>query len=81
MSRHRREILSLAFEWREGQWVWYSNAWSRGIIVTPDEREIYLAFKPLGFRKTIRGRKATEPRRPYWRTLKRMFGLDPDSSR
>jgi hypothetical protein len=82
MSTRRRELLSTAFERAAGQWVWYANATSRGIVVTPAEREMYLAFKPLAFRQAIRDREATMPRRPYWRTLKRLLvaaimGRDP----
>jgi len=67
-----REILEAAFEQIDGQWVWYANAWSGGIMVSPSERELYLSFKPLAFRKALAGRPASYPRRAYWPTLRRM---------
>jgi hypothetical protein len=78
----RRELLSTAFENVGGQWIWYANAWSRGVIVSRDEREIYLAFKPVAFRRAIAGREPNMPRRRYWRTLGRgllatIVGRDP----
>ncbi|WP_428629854.1 hypothetical protein [Sphingopyxis sp.] len=84
MTNRRRELLSTAFEDSSGRWVWYANAWSHGIVVSAEEREIYLAFNPIGFRRAIKGRQATEPTRPYWQTLQRLLsatflGRDPAS--
>jgi len=73
MSLPQNEVLAAAFERVEGQWVWYGNAWSRGIVVSDGERDIYLAFRPFAFRQAIKGRAPTFPRRPYWPTLKRIL--------
>lgn len=77
-----REILTTAFEKSDGNWIWYENAWSKGLIVSAHERDIYLDFRPIEFRQAIGGRVPTEPRRPYLRTLRRMTvayfaGYDP----
>lgn len=82
MSEHQDGLLATAFEKVEGQWVWYANAWSRGLAVSESERDLYLAFKSLAFRQAIKGRTASHPRRPYWPTLKRILlagasGRDP----
>lgn len=82
MMDRRRTLLGTAFEQQAGEWVWYANAWSRGLKVSNDEREIYLSFKPLAFRAAIAGRIATEPRRPYLSTIGRILitmltGRDP----
>jgi hypothetical protein len=86
MSDYQRELLGTAFERSNGQWVWYANAWARGVIVSDAEREIYLAYRPIAFRQAIKGRPASEPRRPYWRGLKRILtatlgGGDPEADR
>ena len=85
MSGRYAHILSTAFNRSGGRWVWYANAWSRGVIVTDDERTLYLSFSPIAFRDAIRGRPASEPRRPYWAGLRRMltamvWGRDPDQA-
>jgi hypothetical protein len=82
MNGWQSPILSTAFEQVDGQWVWYANAWARGVVVSAQERDIYLAFRSLAFRQAIKGRPATMPRRPYWPTLKRILvamatGRDP----
>ena len=81
-SMLRREILTTAFEKLDGKWIWYANAWSNGLIVSARERDLYLDFRPIAFREAIAGRVATEPRRPYFPTVKRMIvaclaGYDP----
>ena len=82
MSSLHRETLSTAFERVDGEWVWYAHAWARGIVVSPSEREIYLAFSPVEFRRAIGGRATTHPRRAYWPTVLRLTiaavtGRDP----
>lgn len=82
MNSRQRALFSTAFEEVGGRWVWYANAWSGGVVVSSAERELYLAFKPLAFRRAIAGRAPLEPRRPYWTTLKRLLlatitGRDP----
>ncbi len=83
MNNRQSPILTTAFEKLDGQWVWYANAWSRGVIVSAKERDVYLAFKPVAFRQAIKGRAASVPRRPYWPTLMRILvamgsGRDPN---
>lgn len=84
--RDNRELLATAFDKVDGQWVWYANAWSRGVVVSAEEREIFLGFQPIAFRKAISGRPASKPRRPYWPTFKRILtatvtGRDPPPGR
>ena len=84
MSEHLGHILSTAFERHDGYWVWYSNAWSRGVVVSPDERDLYLAYRTYAFRKAVRGRPATYPARRYWPTVRRILvaiisGRDPQA--
>jgi hypothetical protein len=73
MNNLYSEILKTAFEQIDGRWIWYANAWSGGVVVSSDERDLYLSFSPLAFRKAISGRLASYPRRSYWPTLKRML--------
>jgi hypothetical protein len=84
MSERFGHILSTAFERHDGNWVWYSNAWSRGVVVSYDERDLYLAYRPYAFRRAVRGRPATYPPRRYWPTVRRIVvamisGRDPQS--
>jgi hypothetical protein len=86
MNIRRRELLMTAFEKEGDHWVWYANAFSTGVPVTAEERELYLDFNPLGFRQAIRGRAASQPRRPYMSGLKRILisiflGRDPGAPR
>jgi hypothetical protein len=73
MSTQQNELLATAFEKIDGQWVWYANAWSKGLVVSESERDLYLAFKSLAFRQAIKGRPPFYPRRPYWAALKRIL--------
>ena len=86
MSDPTSQLLATAFERIDGQWVWYAKAWSRGVIVNEDERDLFLAFKPLAFRQAIKGRPTSHPRRSYWATLNRILvaglaGRDPQDER
>lgn len=84
LGRHRH-ILATGFE-RDGDgWLYYRNGWSGGVPVSSEERELYLAGRWLQWRRRVSGRKAVAPRRPYWRTLRRMglallLGDDPGGS-
>ena len=73
MSSRRREVLATAFEAVGDRWAYYPNAWSRGVLVSAEERELFLGFRLRLFRKAIAGRPASEPRRPYWPMLKRIL--------
>ena len=82
MTNRRRELLTTAFEKEGDQWVWYANAFAKGVLVSAEEREIYLDFNLLGFRRAVRGRPASQPRRPYLLGLRRILisiflGRDP----
>jgi hypothetical protein len=75
-------ISTTAFEPSRGGFVFYENAWSRGIPVSADERQAYLYGSQSEWLEAIAGREATMPRRPYWRTVKRiltaaLLGYDP----
>jgi len=79
------QILSTAFERIGDDWIWYGKAWTRGVVVSSGERDLYLDSKLLAFRRAIAGRQATYPRRPYWPTLRRILtatftGKDPAES-
>lgn len=65
--------MATAFDYVDGEWVWYANAWSRGVVVSADERDLFLRFNPIAFRRAIAGRPAVHPRRPYWPTLRRIL--------
>ena len=81
LERHPH-LRSIKFDRVADGFVYYECAWSKGIPVSAAAREAYI----LGLRgewfDAILGREATAPRRPYWRTMKRMliaslFGYDP----
>ncbi|MEW5687469.1 MAG: hypothetical protein AB1942_21335 [Pseudomonadota bacterium] len=82
MNERYRNIFKTAFDEVGGEWIWYANAWSRGVVVSSTERELFLQFRPVAFREAIHGRPALHPRRPYWPTLGRILmamisGRDP----
>lgn len=65
---HQRATLALSFEPDGDGYLYYHWRWSRGIPVTADEREAYLAIPVLGSRrawkKSISGRP-TAPHRAF----------------
>lgn len=74
--------MNTAFERLEDGWIYYRRAWSRGVRVTREERDLFCSFRPLAFRRAIADRLPSEPRRPYWPTLRRLLtamltGRDP----
>lgn len=73
MTRRYREILATAFDADGDEWVFHANAWSSGVPVSSEERAMFLSFRLLAFRKAIKGRPATAPRRPYWPMFKRLL--------
>lgn len=81
LGRHRH-ILATGFE-RDGEgWLYYRSAWSGGVPVSSEERELLLSGHLLKWRRALSGRKAVAPRRPYWSTVRRMvsaliLGRDP----
>jgi hypothetical protein len=62
----QREILALSFEPNGDGFVYYHYGWSRGIPVTLEEREAYLAISVYGsrrdWRKALAGRETFPPR-------------------
>lgn len=75
----QREMLALSFEPTEYGFLYYHYRWSRGIPVTPEEREAYLNMPAFGsaraWRKSLAGRE-TAPPRAYapvlWKLLRTM---------
>ena len=81
-----RHLKTTAFEPVDDGYVYYERAWAKGIRVTVDERELYLSGAHIDWLQAIVGRHKSEPRRPYWRGVKRMalamlLGFDPDERR
>ncbi|QNA86004.1 hypothetical protein G4G27_19975 [Sphingomonas sp. So64.6b] len=81
-----RHLKTTAFEPMDDGYVYYESAWAKGIRVTADERELYLSGAHIDWLRMIVGRDKSEPRRPYWRGVKRMalatlLGFDPDEGR
>ncbi len=81
-----RHLKTTAFEPKADGYVYYESAWAKGIRVTVDERELYLSSAHIDWLRAIDGRDKLEPRRPYWRCVKRMAlaalrGFDPDERR
>lgn len=78
-----RAFLDSGFEADGDDFLFYRSHWSRGIPVSAAEREAYLAGtiddERSHFEEMIRGRAATGPRRPYWRSYARMLGAVPAS--
>lgn len=78
-----RAFLDSDFEPDGAGFLFYRTHWSRGIPVSAAERQAYLA-RSFGderrhFEEMIRGRAATGPRRPYWRSYGRMLAAFPAS--
>lgn len=74
--------MSTAFDRLGEGWVYYRRAWSRGVRVTREERDLFCSFRLLAFRRALAERSPSEPRRPYWTTLRRLLtamltGRDP----
>lgn len=75
-------IGSTAFERVGDGFVYYANAWSKGIPVSAAAREAYIFGPRSDWFEAILGKVGTVPPRPYWRTLKRILlatfmGYDP----
>lgn len=62
----QREMLALSFEPTDGGFIYYHYRWSRGVPVTPEEREEYLDIPVFrsrrGWRKALTGRETVQPR-------------------
>lgn len=82
MFERHPHIGSTAFERIEGGFVYYARAWSKGVPVSAAARDAYI-FGPYGeWFEAVTGKEPTVPRRPYWRTVKRILtaaflGHDP----
>ena len=66
-SAARRRMFETAFEQFEGGWVYYRSSWSRGVPVTAEERELFVADwtpeKSAEFHRRIAGRQPVTPAR------------------
>jgi len=82
MFERHPHIGSTSFERTEDGFIYYANAWSKGIPVSAAAREAYIFGPRSEWFEAILGQAGTVPRRPYWRTLKRcvsaiLLGYDP----
>jgi hypothetical protein len=68
-----KDMMAMAFEEAGDQWLYYANAWSKGVLVSAQERDLYLDFKLIAFRRSVAGREPSAPPRPYWPTVKRLL--------
>jgi len=66
-SAARRRVMETAFEPFEGGWLYYRSSWSRGVPVTAEERELFVADwtpeKSAEFHRRIAGRRPVTPAR------------------
>jgi hypothetical protein len=76
-SDEERAARSMQFTKGEVGYFFYNDAWSKGIAVSQYEYETYIDGGSSEFFEAIAGREATEPRRPYWQTLRRTCNLLP----
>jgi hypothetical protein len=82
MFDQRPYIGSTAFDRAGDGFVYYSNAWSKGIPVSAAARNAYLFGPRSEWFDALSGREATVARRPYWHSLRRiltaiLFRYDP----
>ena len=82
MFERHPHIGSTAFERSSEGFIYYANAWSKGIPVSTAARQAYIFGPREEWFEAILGEAATLPRRPYWRTVKRILtaaflGYDP----
>lgn len=66
-SAARRRVMETAFEPHEGGWVYHRSSWSKGVPVTAEERELFVADwtpeKSAEFHRRIAGRPGVTPAR------------------
>jgi len=77
---------STAFDRVDDGFVYYSNAWSKGIPVSATARNAYIFGPRSEWLEALSDREATVARRPYWRSLRRIltaifFRWDPAEAR
>ncbi|QIG81233.1 hypothetical protein [Stakelama tenebrarum] len=81
-ANHQRAALALSFEPDDDGYLYYHWRWSRGIPVTAEEREAYLAIPVLGsrraWRKSISGRP-TAPHRAFRPVQQKLLARMPIS--
>lgn len=81
-SDAQRAMLALSFEQVGDGYLYYHWRWSRGIPVTADEREAYLAIPVVGsrrtWRKSIAGR-STMPSRAFRPVQQKLLAAFPVS--
>jgi hypothetical protein len=68
-----RHLKSTAFEQTPSGFIYYANAWAKGIAVSAADREIYLSGAHIDWLEAIAGREASKPRRPWLKGARRMF--------
>jgi hypothetical protein len=76
-----RHLLDSSFERTGDGYIFYRHHFARGILVSAEEREAYLR-PPFGasrreFYEAIRGREASLPRRPWWRSQRATLAAIP----
>ena len=82
MFEKHPHIGSTAFERSGDDFVYYANAWSKGVVVSASARQAYLFGPRTEWFEAISGKDTSVPRRPYWRTVRRILtatflGYDP----
>lgn len=68
-----RHLKSTCFEPMPSGFAFYANAWSKGVAVSADERELYLSGAYSDWLNAIYGRSATLPARKWLHSAKRML--------
>jgi hypothetical protein len=82
MFEHHPHLGTTAFERTADGFVYYANAWSKGIPVSAAARHAYIYGPRSTWFEAILGQSPSVPRRPYWRSVKRIltaffWGYDP----
>lgn len=61
MGKRTQALLATAFENVGGQWVYYHRAWSGGVPVSAEERELFLSNRMWLFKRAVAGRSKSQP--------------------
>ena len=81
-TNQQRAILALSFEPTANGYLYYHWRWSRGIPVTPEEREAYLSIPVLGSRRNWRkaiADRSTAPSRAFRPVERKLLASMPNS--
>lgn len=68
-----RHLKSTGFEPTPSGFAYYENAWSKGLEVSAEERELYLSGAYSDWLSATYGRDATLPARKWLPGVKRML--------